>query len=95
MKPTTTRIQNLFKPVFALLAIAVLFSLASFAQSTSGNLVGTILDASGAAVPSATVTALNVDTGVKATAKSNENGEYRFSNLAVLWCAASIVRCRR
>ncbi len=83
MKPTTTRIQNLFKPVFALLAMAVLFSLASFAQSTSGNLVGTILDASGAAVPSATVTALNVDTGVKATAKSNENGEYRFSNLAV------------
>ena len=83
MKLTAIRTQNRFMQALALLTITALFSLASFAQSTSGNLVGTVLDASGAAVPNATVTALNVDTGVKAASKSNQNGEYRFSNLAV------------
>ncbi len=53
------------------------------AQVISGDLVGTILDKSGAAVPNASVTALNADTGVKYTATANATGEYRFGNLPV------------
>jgi hypothetical protein len=53
------------------------------AQLISGNLTGTVLDKTGAVVPGATVEAVNTQTGVKYETKANENGEYRFSNLAV------------
>jgi Carboxypeptidase regulatory-like domain len=51
------------------------------AQATSGDLTGTVLDASGAAIPNATVIAVHDATGVKTTAETNENGVYRFTNL--------------
>src|SRR5258706_3238287 len=50
-------------------------------QVISGDIIGTVLDKSGAAVPSATVTALKVDTGTKYTSTVNGAGEYRFGNL--------------
>ncbi len=52
-----------------------------FGQTVSGDLVGSISDASGSAVPSATVEAANIATGVKNTAQTNANGEYRIPNL--------------
>lgn len=51
------------------------------AQATSGDIVGTVLDATGAAIPNATVTATNAATGVQATATTNANGQFRISNL--------------
>jgi outer membrane receptor protein involved in Fe transport len=51
------------------------------AQMVSGDLVGTVVDSTGAAIPSATVTATNTATGVKTTTTSNGNGEYRIPNL--------------
>ncbi len=51
------------------------------AQETSGDVVGTIVDASGAAVPNAAVTATNEATGVKSTTTANGSGEYRIPNL--------------
>jgi hypothetical protein len=65
-----------------LLALLV-FGVSAKAQIISGDLVGTIYDKSGAAVPGATVEATNVDTKTKFTTKSNEAGEYRFSNLPI------------
>jgi hypothetical protein len=53
------------------------------AQATSGDLTGTVLDASGAAIPNAVVVALDDATGVKSTAETNAEGVYRFSNLLV------------
>lgn len=53
------------------------------AQVISGDLVGTVLDNSGAVVPGASVEAANADTGVKYKATANEAGEYRFNNLPV------------
>jgi hypothetical protein len=53
------------------------------AQIISGDLVGTILDKTGAVVPKATVAITNVETGVKYTTQANESGEYRFNNLPV------------
>lgn len=55
----------------------------SWAQASSGTIVGTVLDASGAAVPRADVTATNNATGVSKTTKSNAAGEYRLDNLLV------------
>jgi hypothetical protein len=50
-------------------------------QVISGDLVGTITDASGAAVPNATITVLHDATGVRTTTTTNASGEYRFTNL--------------
>ena len=66
-----------------LLALAAVFPAALSAQAISGDLVGTITDATGAAVPQATVTATNDATGVKATAVTDAGGAYRFANLPV------------
>jgi len=68
------------------LAVLVLGFLAvsgAKAQVISGDLVGTVLDKTGAVVPGASVQAVNVETGVKYTTEANDAGEYRFTNLPV------------
>jgi len=50
-------------------------------QVISGDVVGTVTDASGAAVPNVSVTATNDATGIKTTVAGNSAGEYRFTNL--------------
>ncbi len=67
-----------------LCALAVLAGLSCAlvsAQSISGDLTGTIYDATGAIVVNANIIAKNESTGVEATTKSTNTGEYRFSNL--------------
>jgi Carboxypeptidase regulatory-like domain len=53
------------------------------AQIISGDLVGTVLDKTGAAVPGAHIEAVNVDTGAKLETDANDSGEYRLNNLPV------------
>jgi hypothetical protein len=55
----------------------------AYGQAISGNIVGTVEDTSGAAVPNATVTATHSDTGVKTSVTANSSGEYRLGNLPV------------
>jgi hypothetical protein len=64
------------------IALTVL-GLPAYAQLTSGDLVGTVVDSSGAAVPNATVDAVAAATGVKSTTTTGANGQYRFSNLPI------------
>jgi hypothetical protein len=61
--------------------LAAAFPAVSSAQAISGDLVGTVADASGALVPGATVSALNKSTGIRSETKSNPNGQYRIPNL--------------
>ena len=53
------------------------------AQVISGDLVGTVLDKTGATVPGATVEAVNAATGVKYPTTAGDTGEYRINNLPV------------
>ena len=53
------------------------------AQIISADLVGTVLDKTGAVVPGTAVEATNAETGVMYQTKANESGEYRFNNLPV------------
>ena len=66
----------------ALLAVSSL-SVSLFSQSTSGNLQGTVYDASGAAVPGADVVVTNEGTGISKSVKSTSGGTYRLENLLV------------
>jgi hypothetical protein len=58
-----------------------LFTTFTFAQTTSGDLVGTVKDPSGAIIPNANVTVTNEATGVAVSMKSGSAGEFRASNL--------------
>ena len=71
--------------LFSTIAFLVGFGLPSrvSAQAISGDIVGTVVDKSGAAVPSAAVEVENVATGVKTNATANDVGEFRFGNLPV------------
>src|ERR1700722_15127240 len=52
-------------------------------QTISGDIVGAVLDPTGAAISGAKVESVNVDTGVKNDTTSNAQGEYRFGNLLI------------
>jgi hypothetical protein len=66
-----------------LLLCSIIFAPRSFGQASDGNIVGTVLDATGAVVSNANVELANVATGVKNTAKTDSNGAYRFNNVLV------------
>src|SRR4051812_28269617 len=68
--------------IAALLVVLLLSAGPAAAQTTDGNIVGTVLDASGAVVPNAAIEAQNVDTGAKLTTQSNAEGQFRFNNVA-------------
>lgn len=59
------------------LAVNVL-CLPTFAQGGSAVVSGTVTDPTGAAVPQAHVTLINVDTNLSLNAESNNSGLYRF-----------------
>jgi hypothetical protein len=69
------------KKFFGLLSVALLTTGLAMGQATSGNLVGTVKDASGAAIPNASVTVVNEATGVSTKVVSNGTGDFRVQNL--------------
>ncbi len=69
---------------FTFLALALLcFPSRSVAQSTSGRLLGRVLDPSGAVIPGASLTLTNADSGVTQTVESTKGGEYSFISVPV------------
>src|SRR5215813_9880489 len=54
-----------------------------FSQTIDANLVGTVVDATGAAVPNATIEITHVQTGIKSSTKTNADGQYRFNNIPI------------
>ena len=65
-------------------AIVLLLTCASvFAQQTTGNVTGRIVDQQGAAIPGATITAKSPTTGFSRTETSDASGLYRLSALPV------------
>lgn len=73
-------------PVFSMLVAIGLFTAwvparAMGQSTTSGDISGVISDPSGAAIPGATVTLTNADTGATKTTSTSPTGSYRFSLL--------------
>lgn len=76
------RVLTSFSIIIAcLVAISMLLPSSLKAQSFYGAIAGTVTDASGAAVSTATVTMINVGTNEKRSAQSDASGNYRFVNL--------------
>jgi hypothetical protein len=75
--------RQVIRLAFALAVAVALCAVPSTAaaQAVSGTLLGNITDSSGGAVPGATITATETETGVGRTAVSNESGTYIFSSL--------------
>jgi hypothetical protein len=65
----------------ALLCVIAIPSINLFGQDISGNIVGTVLDSTGAAVVGADVEATNLGTNVTTKSKTNGTGQYRIDNL--------------
>jgi len=63
--------------------ILAAFALPQGALGQSQSIVGTVADSSGAVVPGATVTAINVQTGMQRHVTTNAAGEYTIPNLDV------------
>jgi hypothetical protein len=69
--------SSLSMALLALLAIAC----CAYAQTTDAVLTGIVTDSSGAAVPSAQVSAVNTGTGVSREVVTNDTGAYRIGPL--------------
>jgi hypothetical protein len=65
---------------FAVIGMVVL-GVPAWAQYDNGSVVGTVKDASGAAVAGANVTATNTDTSIAARTVTNGSGDYEFPDL--------------
>ena len=73
-----------YRGTFSTLALFLLLAAKlAFAQYDDGSLVGTIHDASGAAIPKVTVTVTNDATGVATVVKSGDSGDYEVPALRV------------
>ncbi|MDI1240491.1 MAG: carboxypeptidase regulatory-like domain-containing protein, partial [bacterium] len=69
--------------LLAVLAAVLILPAVTGAQITTATIVGTISDPGGAAVPNASVTVRNVDTGLTRTVASGDDGYYRVEFLPV------------
>jgi Carboxypeptidase regulatory-like domain/TonB dependent receptor-like, beta-barrel len=77
-----TRRTSCARGACALALLAALSSAAS-AQTTLGRLSGTVLDASGATLPGATITLTNEETNQSQTTTANETGVFLFPQVPV------------
>jgi hypothetical protein len=76
--------RTALRVVFASLMAALLLTVQGVAQvAGAGNIQGTVADATGAVIPGATVTAVEVSTRVPHTAVTDNAGVYTFPNLVV------------
>jgi len=72
-----------FKTSMFFLTILGLLTSPAFAQLTTADILGTVTDASGAVVPNASVTLINLGTNEQRTSQSNSSGDFSFTLLSV------------
>jgi Carboxypeptidase regulatory-like domain len=75
--------RTLYRAALAALLAFLISAVATQAQYTTGSVQGTVLDQNGAVVPNATVTLLNLDTGVSHTFNTGQDGIYFFTAVPI------------
>ena len=76
----STRVLN---PSLAVFASFLAFSLAIYAQNTTGRVIGTVSDAKGAVIADATVTVTNTSTNKQWQAVTGSEGAYQVLELPI------------
>jgi outer membrane receptor protein involved in Fe transport len=73
------------KKIFSSALLLMLIGISTFvsAQTINGNITGTVLDQQGAAIPNATVTATNTETGSQRSVSTNEEGRFSINALTI------------
>jgi hypothetical protein len=74
-------LNKVFSKFLAILSVSILSAGLALAQITSGDIDGTIKDATGAAIPNASLIITNEATGVTTSITTNSNGEFHAQNL--------------
>jgi hypothetical protein len=74
--------MNKFSKIALLIAFSLIAGLA-YAQFETAEVLGTVRDTSGSAIPNANVTLVNQDTGIQAKTTTDGNGNYDFFNVKV------------
>src|SRR5579872_2828161 len=74
-----------YRSAFALMlaTLLVLVAVPGWSQTFRGTILGVVTDITGAAVPGATVTVRNVDTGLVRTTETQADGSYRVPELPI------------
>ncbi len=80
---SVNRLQRALVLSFAILVLSAFVTVSAGAQQITGSIVGTVTDAQGAVVPSATVQATNVDTGFSRSTTTGNDGAYRIEYLPI------------
>jgi hypothetical protein len=79
--------NSFFRAIRTLALVAFALTLfagtSSFAQTFRGTILGSVTDSSGAAVPGATVTVKNLDTGLVRTVTTSDDGSYAAPELPI------------
>lgn len=81
--PYFPRCRSISRRVLALSFAALFLSSTAFAQVDTGIVQGTVRDSTGAVVPGASVTLINVDMGVSFETKTNAVGNYQFPSIRI------------
>jgi len=81
MHSTQSKRPSIQSYLSVFLILASLAALPARAQLAGANLSGVVMDASGRAIPNATVTIQNLATGVTRQVQSNSDGLYSAPNL--------------
>jgi hypothetical protein len=76
-------LSNKFSALVLVLSAALCISLPAAAQQTLGGITGTVVDATGSAVPNVEVKVVSEGTKLVRTAKSNGQGEYQLNDLPI------------
>src|ERR1700756_3296058 len=79
--------NSLFRAIRTLALVVIALTLfagvSTFAQTFRGTILGSVTDSSGAAVPGATVTIRNLDTGLTRTVTTSDDGSYAAPELPI------------
>jgi hypothetical protein len=73
--------KDSLRPFCLLCLLTLLLAAGADSQTTNGNIQGTVVDAQGAVVSGATVTARNMDTGLSLRATTSDAGVFALANL--------------
>ena len=77
------RTTKIVSTVSSALLMTFLGAVLIFSQATDGNIIGSVLDPTGAVVAGTNIELESLATGIKLETTSNSQGQYRFSNIPV------------